>query len=171
MKTRLTVLTLVTWTSVFGQGSIIDDWISISIGLTTEVNEKTKIQDRYYKVKYEFDEDGSYEKSFYVPKQRRELPLYRTYEVSNGRLLKKQVFTEDGHRLKMVVVDEEIETGSFKINYKRDTIVFYNNTGKTSRLGLQVKDSSLVLVDTVDNAVVYITLVTRKKKQLKRGSS
>jgi hypothetical protein len=171
MKARLTILTIITWTSALGQTSITGNWKSISIGLTVEFNEKNEIKDRYDRVSYSFSADGSYTKSFYVPRQTREIPLYKNYEIKDDRLAKKQILTENGQSLKMVVVKEKLETGRFNLNFKRDSIVFHNNAGEKYQLGLRTSDSSLVLVDTIGNRTVYITLISDKKKQRKRGSS
>jgi hypothetical protein len=163
-------LTLIIWTSALGQ-TITGDWKSTSIGLTVEFNEKDKIQDRYDKVDYTFNVDGSYTKSFYVPKQTREIPLYKNYEVKDDKLIKKQILTEDGYSLKMLVVKEKVETGHFSLNLKRDTIVFHNSNGENYQLGLRTNDSNLILVDTIDSRPIYITLTSDKKKKTKRGSS
>lgn len=171
MKLYLTILTFLTWTSVFGQTSIIGDWITFSIGLDSEVKGITKIHDRYDKVQFTFNGDGSYIKSYYVPKGTTETPLYKHYEIRDEKLVKKRILTEDGYHLKVLVVKEKIEKGRYDLNSTGDTIVFNSESGVIYKHGFKLESSSLTLMDTVDNRIFYITLLTDRKKTKKRGSS
>ncbi len=98
------------------------DWKSYSIGLTNDINKETKIQDRYDKVVFSFYPDGSYRKLYFIPRDTKEIPLYKNYEVKNDKLVKKQILTQDGAALKMLVVKEKMETGKFKLNAQADTV-------------------------------------------------
>jgi hypothetical protein len=122
MTTRLTIFILILWGSASGQSSILGDWKSYSIGLTNDINKETKIQDRYDKVVFSFYPDGSYRKLYFIPRDTKEIPLYKNYEVKNDKLVKKQILTQDGAALKMLVVKEKMETGKFKLNAQADTV-------------------------------------------------
>jgi hypothetical protein len=169
MTTRLTIFILILWGSASGQSSILGDWKSYSIGLTNDINKETKIQDRYDKVVFCFYPDGSYRKLYFIPRDTKEIPLYKNYEVKNDKLVKKQILTQDGAALKMLVVKEKMETGKFELNAQADTVTFFDNSGGTTKISFKKVESQLVLIDTVDDRVVYITCDKRKKR--KRGSS
>ena len=171
MTRRLTILMLILWNSALGQSSILGDWKSVSIGLTKEINKKTKIKDRYDKVSFNFYADGSYRKIYFVPRDTKEVALYKNYEVKDERLVKNRILTEDGAALKMLVVKEKIETGKFEINPQRDTVTLYDNSGGTTKLGFEKIGSQIVLIDMVDERHFYMTLTVDKRKRWKRGSS
>jgi|688.fasta_scaffold109017_2 hypothetical protein len=162
---------LVLWNSTYGQVSVLGDWKSLCIGLTKEINKETKIQDRYDKVSVSFNADGSYRKIFFIPRDAKEVALYKNYEVKDKKLVKKQIVTVDGAALKMLIVKEKIETGKFEINPQGDTLILYDNSGGTTRLRFEKIESQLVLIDTVDERLVYITFTVDKSKRRKRGSS
>jgi hypothetical protein len=71
----------------------------------------------------------------------------------------------------MLIVKEKIETGKFEINPQGDTLILYDNSGGTTRLRFEKIESQLVLIDTVDERLVYITFTVDKSKRRKRGSS
>ena len=73
--------------------------------------------------------------------------------------------------LKMLIVKEKIETGRFEISPQGDTLTLYDNFGGTTRLGFEKTKSQFVLVDKVDDRLVYITFTIDKSKRRKRGSS
>ena len=147
------------------------DWKSLSIGLTKEITKETKRKDRYEKVSFSFKADGSYRKIYFVPRDSKEVALYKNYEVKDERLVKKQILTADGATLKMLVVKEKIETGKFEINPQRDTLTLYDNSGGTTKLGFEKIESQIVLIDMVDERHFYMTLTVDKSKRRKRGSS
>jgi hypothetical protein len=64
--------------------------------LTKEINKETKIQDRYDKVSVSFNADGSYRKIFFIPRDAKEVALYKNYEVKDKKLVKKQIMTVTG---------------------------------------------------------------------------
>jgi hypothetical protein len=167
----LTILILIFWNSASGQSSVFGDWISASIGLTMEIKNETRIQDRYDKVAFSFNTDGSYKKTYFIPRDTKEVPLYRNYEVKDEKLIKKQILTEDGAALKMLIVKEKIETGKFELNPQGDSVIFHDNLGVTTRLKINKNESQLVLIDTVDDRLVYIIFNVDKRKVRRRGSS
>ncbi len=167
IKRHLTILTLLICTSVTGQ-TIVGVWTATSVRLDGSADSR-QLQTKEDKVRFTFDKDGSYVKSFYVPKDMDSRPLYADFEIRDGRIEKREFLDKNGYKQKMIVVSEKVEKGEYHINVTNDTITF-KSVQSHVKSGLSLETSSMLIIETVDNRPIYITLLPDKKKIGKRGS-
>jgi hypothetical protein len=166
----LFILSILLTTPLHGQSLLIGRWTSQNFKIDTN-NDTLQFIDNLEKIKFTFNTDSTYIKSYYSREKSDSTPYLFRYKIIDNELIRKS-FDQDGYELKKILVTEIIEKGHFIINSTRDSIIF-KAENRTYANPFSLKDTHLIIAEYIDSHAVFIVYVRdkEKKKSLSRRGS
>jgi hypothetical protein len=166
----LFILSILLTPPLHGQSLLIGGWTSQNFKIDTN-NDTLQFINNLEKIKFTFNTDSTYIKSYYSREKSDSTPYLFRYKIIDNELIRKS-FDQDGYELKKILVTEIIEKGQFTINSTQDSIIF-KTENRTYVNPFSFKDTQLIIVEYIDSHAAFIVCARDKEKRKsfsRRGS-